>query len=107
MSHTPNEWYACRHEHGDGECYRIDIRGNQYRSLNGQIQGSEPICSLYAGFVHFEGNATLIIAAPELLAVLKAAEKALRSYQYGNSSPELAEEIADAASKAIANAEGE
>ena len=28
--------------------------------------------------------------------ILKAAHDALRSYQYGNSSPDLAEEIADA-----------
>jgi hypothetical protein len=70
-AHTPGEWYAFRHEHhgtgANGECYRIEIRGNPYR-VNGNVVGSEPVCTLHAGFVHFEGNAALILAAPSLLA---------------------------------------
>lgn len=72
LKHTPNDWYAVRHEHGgppaNGECYRIDIRGNPIKSPAGQVVASEPICSLYDGFAHFEGNAALILAAPKLLA---------------------------------------
>ena len=40
-----------------------------------------------------------------LLKTLKACSHALRSYQYGNSSEELAEEMADAADAAIKQAE--
>jgi hypothetical protein len=43
----------------------------------------------------------------ELLKACKAAENALRSYQYGNGSPDLAEEIADYISAAIARAKAE
>ncbi len=79
--HTPGDWYAYRHTHGgppaNGECYRIDIRGNPVR-VDGKVYSSEPICSLYAGFVHFEGNAALIAAAPDLLAACK---QALEDYQ--------------------------
>lgn len=42
-----------------------------------------------------EANGRLIAIAPELLKGCQAALGALRSYQYGNSSPDLAEEIAD------------
>ena len=40
----------------------------------------------------------------ELIKVATAALKALRSYQYGNSSPELAKEIADALESALVGA---
>ena len=40
----------------------------------------------------------------ELIKVATAALEALRSYQYGNSSPELAEEIADALESALVGA---
>lgn len=53
-----------------------------------------------------EPNAHLIAAAPDLHKALDAAKNALRSYQYGNASPELAEAIADMADKALAKAEG-
>lgn len=51
-------------------------------------------------------NAHLIAAAPEIYKALDAAKNALRSYQYGNASPELAEAIADMADKALAKAGG-
>jgi len=65
---------------------------------------SEP----YAGQTLLEtrlADALLIAAAPELLKALKAAKDALISYQYGNSSPELAEEIVTYAVAVIARAE--
>jgi hypothetical protein len=48
-------------------------------------------------------NATIA----DLLKTCKAAESALRSYQYGNGSPDLAEEIADHIHTTIANAKGD
>ncbi len=47
-------------------------------------------------------NARLIAAAPELYEALAACEHALRSYQYGNGAPDLAEEVANKASAALA-----
>jgi hypothetical protein len=46
-------------------------------------------------------------AAPDLLKVLQAASHALRSYQYGNASTELAQSTADACDAAIAKAKWE
>ncbi len=40
----------------------------------------------------------------ELIKIATAALEALRSYQYGNSSPELAKEIADALESALVGA---
>ena len=55
-----------------------------------------------------KANAAYIVRAcnnfEEILKMLKAVTSALRSYQYGNSSEELAEEIADAADAAIKKA---
>ena len=51
-------------------------------------------------------NAILIAAAPDMLRALEAASHALRCYQYGNGSPELAESVADHADKIIARAKG-
>ena len=48
-----------------------------------------------------EANARLIAAAPQLLAALRIASQALRSYQYGNAAVDLAKEIADNADAAI------
>ena len=76
--HTPGDWYSYRHEHtgacANGECYRIDVRGNPMRNHAGKVVASEPICTLHAGFVHFEGNAALILAAPSLLAACERAK---------------------------------
>lgn len=73
--HTPNEWYAHRDVYGDGYCYRIEIRGNPIKSYSGSVIGSESICVLHSGFVHFEGNAELILAAPKLLETLEGLMK--------------------------------
>ena len=51
-------------------------------------------------------NARLMAAAPELLKAAHAAYHALKSYQYGNKAPTLAEECTDVLSAAIAKAEG-
>ncbi len=77
------------------------------------------ICDLYHAYVNEDGaiehvrkpndkaNAHLIAAAPELARALEAAAHALRSYQYGNSSTELAMSVADFADAALAKARGE
>lgn len=55
-------------------------------------------------------NAALIVRAvnsfDELVGMLKAATHALRSYQFGNGAPDLAESTADACEKLIAKAKG-
>lgn len=51
-------------------------------------------------------NANLIAAAPELYRMLVAAQAALKSYQYGNASPELAEEICAAIDPVIDKVRG-
>ena len=53
-----------------------------------------------------EANAQLIAAAPDLHRALSAAQAALKSYEYGNASPELAAEIGAFADRALAKAEG-
>lgn len=58
----------------------------------------------------FEANARHIVRAAnshdELLAVAIASMHALRSYQYGNASQDLAEEVADKLQAAIRKAQG-
>lgn len=51
-------------------------------------------------------EARLIAAAPDMLRVLTAAELALRSYEFGNASPDLARQVADAAKAVLDKAEG-
>lgn len=46
-----------------------------------------------------------IFAVQDLLKDAKAAVSALRSYQYGNASPDLAKEIADQTEKGISKVE--
>ncbi len=53
-----------------------------------------------------EANALLIVTAPEMMEKLEAAVQALRSYQYGNASTELAESVADAGQAVLAKAKG-
>ena len=65
------------------------------------------ITKIPAGSIDAEANARLIAAAPDLLAACEAAYHALRSYQYGNSAPELAAEVADDLAVAIAKARGQ
>lgn len=50
-------------------------------------------------------NMAAIEAVPELYTALLAASNALRSYQYGNASPDLAKGIADFADAALAKAD--
>jgi hypothetical protein len=54
-----------------------------------------------------KANASLIAAAPELFRALQAAPHALKSYQYGNASTELAASVSAFADSALAKARGE
>jgi hypothetical protein len=77
--HTPGPWVQTHHEHGSGltvQRYRTDICG-RLNFMDGKRIGSEPVCSLYSGFVGFEPNANLICAAPDLLAACKEALEVL------------------------------
>jgi hypothetical protein len=51
-------------------------------------------------------NQPLLSAAPDLLTVASAASHALKSYEHGNGSPDLARSCAAALDAAIAKAEG-
>ena len=105
MSHTPGPW-------------RIDVNeganGNDSEVTYEILAGNKVVVAvaLDRDYSYPEGgialldDALLIAAAPDLLEALKAAKDALRSYRYGNSSPELAEEIVRHAVAAIAKAEG-
>lgn len=95
--HTPGPWtnnYVGAHGH--------IIRG---RDANKQI------ANVLVGFnvvptEEAKANARLIGAAPDLLKACHAAYNALKSYQYGNTSPDLAESVADSVMVTIAKAEG-
>jgi len=52
-------------------------------------------------------NAKLIAEAPNLVAMLKTASQALRSFQYGNASEDFAKSMADACDETIIKAGGE
>jgi len=51
-----------------------------------------------------EGLESLILASPDMLKALLAARQALKSYQYGNASTELAEEIGGMCDEALRKA---
>lgn len=91
-SHTPGPWKA----------------STGYEGVVVSPDRREHICTVH--FRHTresrQANAQLIAAAPEMLTGLDIAIKALRSYEFGNSSPELAKEVADHLQTVIAKAEG-
>jgi hypothetical protein len=64
------------------------------------------IAALWGGAEEKRANADLFSVAPEMYRLLIAARHALRSYQFGNGSPDLAEEIADKANELLARARG-
>lgn len=80
VAHTPGPWFA-------RGCEVVDADG-----------GFIAECQT--------ADAPVIAAAPDLLAALIAASHALKSYQYGNSATDLAEQTANACDAAIAKALG-
>ena len=95
---TDGPWEAAeRGAYGDFDGNSRVIIGNDRRIAVVQHHGTQ----------EDEANTNLIDAAPELYEALKAAQHALRSYQYGNSAPALAEEIADSAQASLAKAQGQ
>ena len=99
MAHTKGEWTLRGPAQSDGaDDYAIVANGQIIAETFGRtnVDNYEPSLD----------NARLIAVAPKLLTVCKAAESALRSYQYGNSSPELAEEIANGIRAVVVEAEG-
>lgn len=60
---TPLPWYRFDHAHGNGDIYRIDIRGNPIKNLAGKTVASTPVAKMHAGFIWFEGDAKFLIEA--------------------------------------------
>jgi len=89
MAHTPGPWSIVP-----------ALNGNLIQGADGSrvVRGQ--------GGIKSWGDARLIAATPDLLKQLAAALHALRSYEYGNASPNLAGELADAIEQTIANAAG-
>lgn len=102
---TPGPWTICWATY-DGRRVQFEITASPYGSIRPLAQTRwKTDWSLVEG-EELEANGHLIAAAPELYRALCAAQAALKSYQYGNSSTELAAEIAAFANKALAKAEG-
>jgi hypothetical protein len=89
--HTPGPW-------------RIDSHTEGVYIVNTIRSEAQPVARTVAP--NSVANAHLIAAAPDLLNVAHAASHALKSYEYGNASPELARTCAAALDEAIAKAEG-
>jgi hypothetical protein len=85
VSHTPGPWRA---EVPPFEIYAA-VDGLEF--LIADATGDSDL-----SFDEAEANAELIADAPELLRLLQVAYRALRSYQNGNLSTSLAQEVADA-----------
>jgi hypothetical protein len=90
------------HTSGPWKLYNREILGpafdGTWKSICEKVRGGNP--------VEADANARLIAAAPELLNVAHAASHALKAYEYGNGSPDLARSCAAAIDEAIAKAEG-
>jgi hypothetical protein len=82
MSHTPGPW---RNEMG-----KVYATVDESDYLIADPAGDHRLT-----FDEAEANAELIADAPELLRLLHAAYRALRSYELGNQSTGLAREVAD------------
>lgn len=99
LSHTPGPWKVVDGRDAAGP-FTVRAELQKAHGLMGDYQGdivaevqqnpSDPLEGLA------KVNAHLLAEAPELLKVAKAASHALRSYEYGNASSELAKEVADA-----------
>lgn len=99
--HTPGPWRT-----GDDP---LDIvrstSADEYRVIatvtDRAIEGTPAEAAANAQFI-----VTAVNCHADLLQILRAASHALRSYQHGNASPDLAAEVADAVDYRIAKAEG-
>ena len=101
---TGGEWRARSFNDGPFKSWQVVSKRGQLAD-----KCDVTVCDIYNGVKpeRAEANAHLLAAAPKLFEALTAAEQALRSYQYGNSSPDLAESIADNAQAALQAALGE
>ena len=98
MAHTPGPWHW---EHINGDYHYLQNESGQIVHTDGSAGGEYgPDIDVYGD------DARLIAAAPDLLKACEASLNALRSYQYGNSSPDLAEEIANYLTAVIGKAKG-
>jgi len=104
MKHTPGPWAYHSWKINGGSAFGIETADHTHGLAGIYPNGN---ASTLLTMEQHEANARLIAAAPDLLKCLNAATKALRSYQYGNGSSDLAESIADVCDVAIAKATGE
>ena len=93
MEHTLGPWY-------------VDECGMNLLCIRSGKWSGRVIAEIPPSLAVYEANARLIASAPELLEALKAAFHALKSYEYGNTATDLAEEAAKMVAGAIAKAEG-
>jgi hypothetical protein len=79
----------------DGPIPQDDWTGAQFLVRAKHAPGGIALIMGGLGKTEEMANARLIAAAPEMLKAMVAAVHALRSYQYGNASAELAKDAAD------------
>lgn len=84
---TPGPWRI--YDYGDSYEVLVIHRDSENRICFMATPGSS------GDPVMIAANARLIAAAPDMANALKGAMHALKSYQYGNAAPDLAEEIAE------------
>ena len=105
---SPSPW-TCK-PGVSGDYWEVDGAPELYNASTENAQYNEPfpqpVCMVYSHQGAGEANARLIAAAPAMLALLHSVYHALKSYQYGNDSPDLAEEVSGMVYNIIARAEG-
>jgi hypothetical protein len=103
MTHTPGPWRAVKQ---NVESYFVVYAGKvQVADLYGLTgEQDEDGQDEFISDDESAANAQLIALAPEMLSMLEASENALRSYQYGNGSAYLAQEVASRIEALIAKA---
>ena len=87
MAHTPAPWVI-----DDTRVHTAINAGDKHVAMVNYF--ISPVVEERISEEEHLANARLIEAAPDLLKMCAIAFSALKSYQYGNSSPELAEEVA-------------